>query len=226
MENLGSVALRNFDVRYYFYVEEGLAPILDINHLASCSTADMESLGSGRWQVSVHCEGSIGAGNVMGDPVNFSLHLSEWANIWNAADDPGHAGLSGAMAEAYGICVFDSLGNRIYGDTPEWPASSIVLSDSSASDTAATRDNGYHGDNSIPIVRTDDGLVLTLDEWTTVSLDLVNVVGTPVKAIFNGTLAPGEQLVQVDWTGINMNTTYLVLKVNGTIQSTKLLSLM
>ena len=226
VENLGSVALRNFDVRYYFYVEEGLAPILDINHLASCSTADMESLGSGRWQVSVHCEGSIGAGNVMGDPVNFSLHLSEWANIWNAADDPGHAGLSGAMAEAYGICVFDSLGNRIYGDTPEWPESSVIASEPLDENSVTTPDNGYHGDGSIPIVRTDEGLVLTLEGWTTLSLDLVNAVGIPVKSIFAGTLAPGEQFVQVNWSGINMNTTYLVLKVNGTIQSTKLLSLM
>ncbi|WP_198514829.1 LamG-like jellyroll fold domain-containing protein [Hallerella succinigenes] len=226
VENLGSVVLRNFDVRYYFYVEEGLAPILDINHLASCSTADMESLGSGRWQVSVHCEGSIGAGNVMGDPVNFSLHLSEWANVWNASDDPSHAGLSGAMAEARGICVFDSLGNRVYGDSPDWPESSVIASEQSGENSVTTPDNGYHGDGSIPVVRTDEGLVLTLENWTTLSLDLVNAVGIPVKSIFAGTLAPGEQFVQVNWSGINMKTTYLVLKVNGTIQSTKLLSLM
>lgn len=226
VENLGNVALRNFDIRYYFYVEEGLAPIMDINHLASCSTAELTSLGGGRWQVNVHCGGAIGAGNSMENPVNISLHLSGWANIWNASDDPGHAGLSGDMSEAHGICVFDSLGNRIYGESPQWPESSVIAEELPNGGSGTNPDNGYHGDVAIPMARTEDGLVLTLDAWTSLSMDLVNAVGVPIKSIFNGTLAPGEQLVQVDWTGINMRTTYLVLKVNGTIKTTRLLSLM
>ena len=226
VENLGNVALRNFDIRYYFYVEEGLAPIMDINHLASCSTAELTSLGGGRWQVNVHCGGAIGAGNSMENPVNISLHLSGWANIWNASDDPGHAGLSGDMSEARGICVFDSLGNRIYGESPQWPESSVIAEELPNGGSGTNPDNGYHGDVAIPIARTEDGLILTLDAWTSLSMDLVNAVGVPIKSIFNGTLAPGEQLVQVDWTGINMRTTYLVLKVNGTIKTTRLLSLM
>ena len=226
VENLGNVALRNFDIRYYFYVEEGLAPIMDINHLASCSTAELTSLGGGRWQVNVHCGGAIGAGNSMENPVNISLHLSGWANIWNASDDPGHAGLSEDMSEAHGICVFDSLGNRIYGESPQWPESSVIAEELPNGGSGTNPDNGYHGDVAIPIARTEDGLVLTLDAWTSLSMDLVNAVGVPIKSIFNGTLAPGEQLVQVDWTGINMRTTYLVLKVNGTIKTTRLLSLM
>lgn len=226
VENLGNVALRNFDIRYYFYVEEGLAPIMDINHLASCSTAELTSLGGGRWQVNVHCGGAIGAGNSMENPVNISLHLSGWANIWNASDDPGHAGLSGDMSEARGICVFDSLGNRIYGESPQWPESSVIAEELPNGGSGTNPDNGYHGDVAIPIARTEDGFILTLDAWTSLSMDLVNAVGVPIKSIFNGTLAPGEQLVQVDWTGINMWTTYLVLKVNGTIKTTRLLSLM
>ena len=54
----------------------------------------------------------------------------------------------------------------------------------------------------------------------------MTVLGQPVKTIYNGTLAPGEQLVRVDWTGIDMSKTYLMLKVNGTIKSTKKLSLL
>ena len=226
VENLGSVALKNFDVHYFFFVEEGLAPVLDVNHLSSCSSANLESLGSGRWRASVHCEKSVGAGNAMSAPVNFTLHLPGWANIWNAGDDPGHKGLSENMAEARGICVFDSLGNRIYGDTPEWPASSALSSEGSASDTAAIRDNGFRGDGSVPIVRTDEGLVLDMNTWANVNLDLVNAIGMPVKSIFDGTLAPGEQLVPVDWTGIDMNAAYLVLKVNGTVKTTWKLSLL
>ena len=226
VENLGSVALKNFDVHYFFFAEEGLAPVLDVNHLSSCSAANLESLGSGRWRASVHCEKSVGAGIAMSDPVNLTLHLSGWANIWNAGDDPGHKGLSENMAEARGICVFDSLGNRIYGDVPEWPAGSALSSEGSASDTAAARDNGFRGDGSVPIVRTDEGLVLDMNTWANVNLDLVNAIGTPVKSIFDGTLAPGEQLVPVDWTGIDMNAAYLVLKVNGTVKTTRKLSLL
>ena len=226
VENLGNVALRNFDVRYYFHVEEGLAPIMNINYLASCSTAELVSLGGGRWQVNIHCENPIGAGNTMANDVNISLHLSGWANVWNVNDDPGHAGVSASMSEARGICIFDSLGNRIYGETPKWPESSVVVGELPNGDSGTNLDNGYHGDVAIPIVRTNEGLVLTLDAWTSLSMDLVNAVGIPIKTIFNGTLAPGEQLVQVDWTGINMKTTYLVLKVNGSIKSTRLLSIM
>lgn len=226
VENLGNVALRNFDVRYYFHVEEGLAPIMDINYLASCSTAELVSQGGGRWQVNVHCKNPIGAGNTMANDVNISLHPSGWANVWNVNDDPGHAGLSGGISEAHGICVFDSLGNQIYGDSPRWPESSVVAGELPNGDSVINPDNGYHGDVAIPIVRTNEGLVLTLDAWTSLSMDLVNAVGIPIKSIFNGTLAPGEQLVQVDWTRINMKTTYLVLKVNGSIKSTRLLSIM
>ncbi len=76
------------------------------------------------------------------------------------------------------------------------------------------------------MIRTPDGLVLTLDNWTYVELSLVTALGTPVKSIFNGTLASGEQFVHVDWTGIDINKTYLMLKVNGAIKSTKKLSLL
>ena len=65
-----------------------------------------------------------------------------------------------------------------------------------------------------------------MDNWSYVELSLVTALGTPVKSIFSGTLAPGDQLVHVDWTGIDMNRTYLMLKVNGTIKSTKKLSLL
>lgn len=224
VQNLGNVALRNFDVEYYFYVEEGLAPILDVNHLASCSSANMEGLGSGRFKVKIHCLNAIGAGNVMENPVNISLHLSGWADIWNAEDDPGHVGLSSQDAEAIGICIYDSLGNRVYGELPQWSTGADV--DLVDGDSVYVPDNGYHGENPILITKTEDGLILSLDSWSSVSLDLVNAIGVPLKSIFNGTLASGEQFVPVDWTGINTKTTYLVLKVNGSIKTTRLLSLL
>lgn len=224
VENTGSASLKNFDVRYYFYVEEGFAPVLDINHLSDCSSATMESLGSGRWQVDVRCDKPLAPGKAWRDPVNFTIHMAGWANMWNVGDDPSHDSLGTSINEARGICVFDSAGNMIYGKAPTWL---LPAPDEVDPDSVYNVDFGYRApDNSVPVIRTPDGLVITLDNWTYLSLDLVTAVGTPVKSLFNGTLAPGEQLVNVDWTGIDMNKTYLVLRVNGNIKSTKKLSLM
>lgn len=54
--------------------------------------------------------------------------------------------------------------------------------------------------------------------------NLIEKVG--VNDIYTGTLAPGQQLIRVDWSGINMRNTYLALRINGTLKSTKLLALL
>lgn len=95
------------------------------------------------------------------------------------------------------------------------------------SEADAFGDYGYRAPGkSVPVVRTDDGLVLSLDNYTTLKLDLVNVFGSPVRAVFEGTLPPGNQMVRVNWNGVDLDKTYLVLRVNGTIMSTKKLSLL
>lgn len=153
VQNLGNTALRNFDVEYYFHVEEGRTPILDVNHLASCSSANLEALGNTRYKVKVHCPNAIGAGNSMENPVNFSLHLSGWEHVWNADDDPSHAGLSPTESEANNICVFDSLGNRIYGEMPRWPADA---------DTVQIVKNEYRKGEQNPLIKNKDEFVLNL----------------------------------------------------------------
>ena len=223
VENTGNVALKNFDVRYNFFVEEGLAPDYEINDKSKCSTASMESLGSGRWQVTVHCDSSLAAGKTWQNPVKVALHLPGWAAMWNANDDPSHDSLGTAMRVARGICVFDSTGYMIYGNSPVW---ALSAPDEVNPDSAYHVDLGYHAPGTIPVTLTPEGLVITMDNWSYVELSLVTAKGAPVKSIFNGTLAPGEQFVHVDWTGVDMNRTYLMLKVNGSIKSTKKLSLL
>lgn len=224
VENTGNVSLKNFDVRYYFFVEEGLAPDYELNDKSKCSSASMESLGSGRWQVTVHCDSSLAAGNTWQNPVKFALHLPGWPAMWNADDDPSHDSLGMTIRVARGICVFDSTGYMLYGNTPVW---ALPAPDEVNPDSVYNVDFGYRAPgNSIPVIRTPEGLVVTMDNWSYVELSLVTALGTPVKSIFSGTLAPGDQLVHVDWTGIDMNRTYLMLKVNGTIKSTKKLSLL
>lgn len=224
VENTGNVALKNFDVRYYFFVEEGFAPVYEVYDKSECASASMENLGSGRWQVTVHCDKPLVAGKAWQNPVKIALHLPSWVEIWNANDDPSHDSLDLTLREAHGICVFDSTGYMLYGNEPIW---TLPTPDEDNSDFAYDVDFGYHSqDNFIPVIRTPDGFVLMLDNWTYVELSLVTALGTPVKSIFNGTLASGEQFVHVDWTGIDINKTYLMLKVNGAIKSTKKLSLL
>ena len=94
-------------------------------------------------------------------------------------------------------------------------------------DSSDVPDYGLKPKNdTIPIHRTDDGLVIEMTQYTNVSLSLVNVVGAPVKKLYSGTLSPGQQFIHVDWTGVDLNKTYLMLRVNDKIKSTKLLSLL
>ena len=223
VENVGNVTLKNYDVRYYFFLEGGVAPLFDLYGLPEGVSASLENIGEGRWQVSLHASKSLVPGGSWENSAQFALHCENWIDIWNSSDDPSGIGLGYNMVEAVGVNVFDSLGNRIYGNEPVWPEIVHVAT----SDSSDVLDYGLKPkDGAIPIHRTGDGLLIELPQYTRISLSLVNVVGIPVKDIYSGTVAPGEQFIAVDWSGIDLNRTYLMLRVNDAIKSTKLLSLL
>lgn len=233
VENTGNMPIAGYDVRYYFFVEAGFTPVMEIygDGLPQGVTAEKSNLGNGRWMVNLHCENILGPGMSWNREGAFTLHLPDWQMGWNANDDPGHAGMTSSVAEAVGFNVVDSLGNVIYGKEPNWPTGQLVLVEtpngSGNPDSSYVVDFGYTApDVSIPITRTEDGLVVTMNAYTYVSLDLVNAGGIPVRHVYTGTLAPGQQLIRVDWSGINMRNTYLALRINGTLKSTKLLALL
>jgi len=233
VENTGNMPIARYDVRYYFFVEAGFTPVMEIygDGLPQGVTAEKSNLGNGRWMVNLHCENILGPGMSWNREGAFTLHLPDWQMGWNAEDDPGHVGMTSSVAEAVGLNVVDSLGNVIYGKEPNWPMGQLVLVEtpngSGNPDSSYVVDFGYTApDVSIPITRTEDGLVLTMNAYTYVSLDLVNAGGIPVRHVYTGTLAPGQQLIRVDWSGINMRNTYLALRINGTLKSTKLLALL
>ena len=228
VENVGNVTLKNYDVRYYFFLEGGLAPEFNAYVLPDGVTASVESIGDGRWQVVLHASGPLVPGGTWNRNAQIALHCENWNAIWNGLDDPSSIGLGWNMVEAVGVNVFDSLGNRIYGNEPVWPdIAGYVACNGCMADSSGTPDIGLTPKNdAIPIHRTDDGLVISLPQYTNISLSLVNVVGVPVRNLYSGTLAPGEQFIHVNWTGIDLNRTYLMLRVNGAIKSTKLLSLL
>jgi hypothetical protein len=227
VENTGNVPLGNFDVRYYFYVGNNRTPALDVYYLSDCSSVTLQNLGNGRWQANAHYNGSLAPGQVWNDPVKFALRLQNWDNAWNASDDPSHDGLGRTMAEARGICVFDSDGNLLYGNAPEWGGSTAGSSSSSGVvDSTHSSGSGTPSGSTPPIVRTGDGLLVTMDSYAYVSLKLVNARGEPMRTLFRGNLQAGQNFVYVDWNGTDMNNTYLVFKVNGVVQSTNKLSLL
>lgn len=224
VENVGNVTLKNYDVCYYFFLEGGLAPELNTYNLPDGVSATMENFGEGRWQVSMHASEPLASGASWKKIAQIVLHCENWNNIWDASDDPSRIGLGRDMVEAVGVNVFDSLGNRIYGDEPVWPEIVHVASPADSSDVP---DYGFKPkDGGVPIHRTGDGLFIELPQYTRISLSLVNAIGIPVKDIYSGTVALGEQFIAVDWSGVDMNRTYLMLRVNDVIKSTKLLSLL
>lgn len=228
VENTGNVSLGNIDVRYYFYVGGNMTPALDVYYLSGCSSVTLQNLGNGRWQATAHYNGTLAPGQMWNDPVKFTLRLQNWENVWNASDDPSHDGLGHNFVEAHGVCVYDSAGNLLYGNAPAWgnPAPSSSGSGTGGTDPTNHPGNGSSSGNTPPIVRTDDGLLVTMDSYAYVSLKLVNAHGEPIRTLFRGNLQAGQNLVHVNWNGIDIRNSFLVFKVNGTVRSTTELSLL
>ncbi len=221
LQNVGTVALKNYEVRYSFYLEEGLTPIFDVYDMQGLSS-EMISLGSGRYQVSIRGQNPIMPGNSWQNPAQFALHLPGWENLWNVSDDPSYGDMTSEFTKAMGIEVFDSLGVRIYGNAPVWKT-----------ETEETQNTADHSEIlpkisqsgiSIPIHLTDEGLVIDMPENAYVAMDLVNVTGIPLRSIYSGNLSAGENFIAVDWSGINESTTYFALRLNGNLISTQKLS--
>ena len=224
LENLGGASLRKYDVRYYFLVEDGLQPIFDINYQPLfVDGAEMVALGNSRYQVNVHVgDVSLAPHNVWADEFKFAIHVGNWDPLWNASDDPSHEVLTKSYVVTSKIRVYDPTGKKIYGDDPVWKEPKIVAPRDNQDSLVA--DYGYDSGISIPVIRTPEGLILSLDGYPYVLLDLVYANGTPIRRIYSGTVMPGEQFIAVDWTGIDLSHTYLVLRKNSQIVSTKLLS--
>jgi len=220
LENIGQVPVRDYEVRYSFYVPGNVTPVLDVYDMQGLS-ASLKNLGSGRWQVVISGSASLGPGISWANPAQFALHLPNWQAGWNTGDDPSYEGISAEWALAKGIEIFDASGNRIYGKEPVWPVE------------IASQDNITWGDElmtpsemnnpAIGIVRLPDGLLVTLLENSQLRLDLVNAAGIPQKFLYEGFLGAGERVIPVNWSNIDISKTYLVVRLNGKI-TTQLLS--
>jgi hypothetical protein len=137
LENIGQVPIRDYEVRYSFYVPGGIVPVLDVYDMQGLS-ASLKALGSGRWQAIIKGVASLGPGISWANPAQFALHLPNWQTGWNAGDDPSYEGISAEWAVAKGIEVFDAAGNRIYGREPAWTMEIANSSSSTSSSSSAS----------------------------------------------------------------------------------------
>ena len=216
IENIGNTPISNFDIRYYFFIEDNFTPVLNAYSyiLPQGCTAELTSLGNGRWQVNIHCNNTLISGESLPQEIYFMLNLQNWEQNWNPNNDPSHIGLTNSYTEAMGICVYDANENKLFGNTPKWPTAPVFAK----GNIFSPNNSGYK------TVIVDEGIILGSNKNSYVSLSLVNANGHPIKELFSNTIRPGEQLIYVNWENTNKNNTYLVLKENGTIKSVKQLS--
>jgi len=137
LENIGQVPIKNYEVRYSFYVPGNAVPVLDVYDMQGLN-ASLKNLGSGRWQVVISGAASLGPGISWANPAQFALHLPNWQSGWQTGDDPSHDGISAEWGIAKGVEIFDASGNRIYGKEPSWIAEIADNSNSSSSSASAT----------------------------------------------------------------------------------------
>jgi len=220
LENIGQVPVRDYEVRYSFYVPGNEVPVLDVYDMQGLS-ASLRNLGSGRWQVAISGTASLGPGISWANPAQFALHLPNWQTGWNAGDDPSHEGISAEWMLAKGIEVFDASGNRIYGKEPVWPLE--ISGQDNLIWGAELMAPSVANNSGIGITRLPDGLLITLLENSQLRLDLVNAAGMPQKFLYQGTLGAGEHIIPVNWSNIDFAKTYLVARINGKI-TTQLIS--
>jgi hypothetical protein len=108
------------------------------------------------------------------------------------------------FAEANYIAVYDNSGKLVWGAEPVVPEEV--------------------NNPAIGIVRLPDGLLLSLQETSNLRLDLVNAAGMPQKFLHQGVLGAGEHLIPVNWLSVDIPRTYLVVRLNGNIVSSQILS--
>lgn len=205
VENTGTQALSDFEVRYWFTTGNGKAlDYLVYNNNQAIVTKVQEA--SDYYSVRFKYSGialAPGEKTEWGNGAELFLHHTDWS-VWNKSDDYSHAGIGATFGEAHYVALYNSAGNLIWGAEPLVP---------NAGDS-----------RKFNVVRTPDGLTLGLEESANLRLDLVDVAGMPKKFIFQGALDAGEHSIVVDWSGVDLAKTYLVVRLNGQVVTTQLLS--
>lgn len=120
VENTGAAPVNGFEVRYYY--RDSAETELDINWNEFASVRKINAGGDLNYASFVYEDVILNAGEKSdyGNGVQFALHHPNWADDFNADDDPSHYNLkSGEMAEADSVLILDRLGNLLWGHAPQ-----------------------------------------------------------------------------------------------------------
>lgn len=204
VENIGNVKLDGFEVRYYFRDTQE-KPVFDIYSNMFAKSTEYVDEGNGLYYVSFRYEGIIlnpGEKSDFGNGVKFALHHSNYQN-WNAFDDPSHYGLTNQFTEADSIVVMDLSGNLLWGAIPK---------------SGKMAPENKEGDNSSKgkIVVVNDQIIVTIDEASYYTLQVVDAQGSPIQTLFGGTWSTGDHVVSIKNMTLSANN-YVLLKRNGNI---------
>jgi hypothetical protein len=134
VENIGSVPLREFEVRYYFTADELLRPEVE-EYPTNKATMNIVHYGNNEYYASLYytrvlnpgekTEGGVGA--------QLELHYVNWNTIWDSYDDISYQGLNSTFQESSNIIVLDKSGNIIWGSLNEETSSSTISSSNTSS---------------------------------------------------------------------------------------------
>ncbi|MDR3000197.1 MAG: hypothetical protein LBU89_02940 [Fibromonadaceae bacterium] len=204
VENLGSENISDFEVRYWLSAAQGKQvgyQIYNNTQFSANVAGEGGSLYSGRFVYNGTLAPNEKTG--WGDGLEFFFHHSDWS-AWDKESDFSNKDLTADFSEAYYMAAYSSDGNIIWGIEPVLPEEI---------------DNP-----AIEASRLPNGLLIKLPESMQLRLDLVNAAGMSQKFLYQGTLNAGQHTIPVDWSNIDIAKTYLVIRANGKIVSSQLLS--
>lgn len=220
VENISKLSISNYEVRYYFNVEDNIIPILDVFYAAD-KVVDLQEIGndgSGHWMVTIKANNSLNSEQIWSDAVQFDLHFSDWT-YWDSSDDPSYVGLNNDWNVTDKIAVFDNDNNLIYGTLPEWTIEESIqleIIEIDESDPEIEQAYEYIEDN-LEYSKTEDGFEFKILSAGFYNIKIINATGTTLKSIYDGYLEEGAvQSVEVNWTQISSSYLY-VSKDNNVI---------
>lgn len=208
VENVGSVAVDGFEVRYYYRDEQPVHLAVYDNPFAK---KDLVNVGGDLNYVSFIYENTIlnpGEKSDFGNGVHFELFHDNWVNDFNSRDDPSHYGLGYDLAEADSILVLDRNGNLLWGGVPQPNFGSEFE---------------VKNDQKDIIHREGDVIYVKIDVPGNYVLEVVNAMGAPQTTLFNGNWFAGEHSVTASLNALNSGS-YIVLRSGNQILSWQILN--
>ena len=120
--NLGTQALSNFALHFYFTVESGKTPVLENYYtpLSSEVLVSLNSVSAGLYRLEYRYTGqTLAPGDTLPEPAGsvVGLHYADWST-WDRVNDYSMLGVGLGFTETDRVVVVDGAGNIVYGTPP------------------------------------------------------------------------------------------------------------